>query len=40
MKDNMEILDKKNLEKLKALNNTHILRIVQDFITLCKPSKV
>ena len=36
----MEILDKKNLEKLKALNNTHILRIVQDFITLCKPSKV
>jgi len=40
MKDKMEILDKKNLEKLKALNNTHILRIVQDFITLCKPSKV
>ena len=40
MKDKIEILDKKNLEKLKALSNTHILKIVQDFITLCKPSKV
>ncbi len=36
----MEIIDKKNLEKLEALKNSHIIQIVQDFITLCKPSKV
>lgn len=36
----MEVLDKKNFEKLNALNNKYVLKIVQEFITLCKPSKV
>ena len=36
----MEVLDKKNFEKLNALNNDHVLKIVQEFIALCKPSKV
>ncbi len=36
----MEVFDKKNFEKLNALNNDHVLKIVQEFITLCKPSKV
>ena len=41
----MEILSppdiKKNYEeKLEALNNKHILKIVDDFIDLCKPEKV
>jgi len=36
----MEILDKQNLEKLKALNNPHVIKIVEEFVKLCKPSKV
>ncbi len=36
----MEILDNSNLEKIKALNNEHVLRIINEFVTLCKPSKV
>ncbi|MFW9969469.1 MAG: phosphoenolpyruvate carboxykinase (GTP) [Candidatus Odinarchaeota archaeon] len=36
----MHILDKTNLEKLKALNNESVLKIVNEFISLCKPSKV
>ncbi len=36
----MELIDKKNLDKLTALNNSHVLKIVNEFITLCKPSKV
>ncbi len=36
----IEILDKNSLEKLEALNNEHVLKIVNEFVTLCKPSKV
>jgi phosphoenolpyruvate carboxykinase (GTP) len=36
----MEIIDDINLEKLKALNNQSVLKIVNEFISLCKPSKV
>ncbi|MFX1365180.1 MAG: phosphoenolpyruvate carboxykinase (GTP) [Promethearchaeota archaeon] len=36
----MEVIDKKNLDKLKDLNNSRVLKIVNEFITLCKPSKV
>ncbi len=34
------LLDEKNLAKLKALNNEHVIGIVQHYIDLCKPSKV
>jgi len=36
----MEVLDKHNLEKLKALNNDYVIKIINDFVNLCKPSKV
>jgi phosphoenolpyruvate carboxykinase (GTP) len=36
----MERIDPPNLEKLEALNNEHILKIVNDFISLCKPEKI
>lgn len=36
----MEVIDKNNLDKLTALNNNHVLKIVNEFVTLCKPSKV
>ena len=36
----MERLDSSNLEKLEAINNKHILKIVNDFISLCKPAKI
>ena len=36
----MNVLDDKNLAKLEALNNEHVLRIVNEYIALCKPSKV
>ncbi len=36
----MERIDLPNLEKLKALNNNHILKIVKDFVSLCKPAKI
>ncbi|MFX0141069.1 MAG: phosphoenolpyruvate carboxykinase domain-containing protein, partial [Candidatus Hodarchaeota archaeon] len=36
----MEVIDNNNLEKLKALNNSNVLKIVNEFVTLCKPSKV
>jgi phosphoenolpyruvate carboxykinase (GTP) len=36
----MEAIDTKNLEKLKALNNKSVLKVVNEFISLCKPSKV
>ena len=35
----MEVIDRNNLDKLEALNNKHVLKIINDFITLCKPSK-
>jgi phosphoenolpyruvate carboxykinase (GTP) len=36
----MNIIDQGDLIKLKALNNEHVLRIVNEFVELCKPSKV
>ena len=36
----MQVIDQVNLEKLNALNNEHVLRIVKEFINLCKPIKV
>jgi phosphoenolpyruvate carboxykinase (GTP) len=36
----MEVIDKINLEKIKALENKHVLKIIDEFISLCKPSKV
>ena len=36
----MEAIDDNNLEKLKALNNQSVLKVVNEFISLCKPSKV
>lgn len=36
----MERLSPPDLKKLEALNNEHILKIVDDFIDLCKPEKV
>jgi len=36
----MEVIDKINLEKIKALENKHVLKIINEFISLCKPSKV
>ena len=36
----MEVLNNNNLEKLKTLNNNNVLKIVNEFVTLCKPSKV
>jgi len=34
------VLDEKNLEKLKALNNEKVLRVINECIELCKPAKV
>ncbi|MFX0022669.1 MAG: phosphoenolpyruvate carboxykinase (GTP) [Candidatus Hermodarchaeota archaeon] len=36
----MEIIDNNNLEKLKALNNQSVLKVINEFISLCTPSKV
>ncbi len=36
----MNIIDQGDLIKLKALNNEHVLRIVNEFVELCKPRKV
>ena len=36
----MEIIDQKNLDKLKALNNEKVIKIVEEFIDLCNPLKV
>ena len=34
------ILDDTNLEKLKALDNKHVMEIVEKYVNLCKPTKV
>ena len=34
------LLDEKNLKKLEALKNNHVIEIVDKYINLCKPSKV
>jgi phosphoenolpyruvate carboxykinase (GTP) len=36
----MEIIDKENFDKLQALNNDKIIKIVNEFVDLCRPSKV
>ncbi len=36
----LEVIDEDNLDKLYALNNKHILNIINEFILICKPSKV
>ncbi|MFX1390154.1 MAG: phosphoenolpyruvate carboxykinase (GTP) [Promethearchaeota archaeon] len=36
----MEHIDSINLEKLKSLNNDHVFKIVDEFVRLCKPSKI
>ncbi|MFX0031762.1 MAG: phosphoenolpyruvate carboxykinase (GTP) [Candidatus Hodarchaeota archaeon] len=35
-----KILSRKNLEKLLLLNNKRVLKIVKEFVDLCKPSKI
>jgi len=34
------VLDRQNLEKLEALNNPKVMKIVKEYIKHCKPSKV
>ncbi|MHA1914000.1 MAG: phosphoenolpyruvate carboxykinase (GTP), partial [Promethearchaeota archaeon] len=36
----MERIDQLNIDKLNALNNEYISRIVDEFVKLCKPNKV
>ena len=36
----MEIIDHKNFEKLRTLNNQHVIKIIEDFVALCKPAKL
>ncbi|MFX0069733.1 MAG: phosphoenolpyruvate carboxykinase (GTP) [Candidatus Hermodarchaeota archaeon] len=36
----MEILEEEDLQKLYDLNNEKVLRVVREFVELCKPSKV
>ncbi|MFW9894283.1 MAG: phosphoenolpyruvate carboxykinase (GTP) [Candidatus Thorarchaeota archaeon] len=35
----MQRIDSPNLRKLEELNNRHVLKIVNDFVSLCKPEK-
>ncbi|VVB51519.1 Phosphoenolpyruvate carboxykinase [GTP] [uncultured archaeon] len=34
------ILSKENTEKLKALNNPHVMHIVEEYAKICKPNKI
>ncbi len=36
----MEAIDEENLRKLYAMNNEKVLRVIREFVELCKPSKV
>ena len=36
----MEIINDENMAKLKALNNEHVMKIVDEFLAICKPEKV
>ncbi len=38
--DSNNVMDQENLAKLEALNNEKVLRVVNEFLALCKPSKV
>ena len=42
LKENYEIsvIDEESRKKLEALNNEHVISIVEEFVALCKPSKV
>ncbi len=35
-----DVIDEKNLEKLNALNNEKVIKIVNEYVELCKPAKV
>ena len=35
-----DVIDQESLNKLYALNNEHVLKIVNEFVSYCKPSKV
>ena len=35
-----DVMDQESLDKLYALNNEHVLKIVNEFVSRCKPSKV
>lgn len=35
-----DVLDEKNIDKLKKLNNEYVMRIVEKYVNLCRPSKV
>ena len=34
------ILNDENLKKLDALNNPHVMKVVEEYVNLCKPAKV
>lgn len=36
----MQIIDQENFDKLRALNNENVIKIVNEFVDLCRPSKV
>ena len=36
----MSLLNEENLNKLKALNNTYVLELVEKYVELCNPAKV
>jgi len=36
----MDVIDKENLDKLEALKNEKVMKVVNEFIAICKPSKV
>ncbi|MFX1312968.1 MAG: phosphoenolpyruvate carboxykinase (GTP) [Promethearchaeota archaeon] len=36
----MNVINQENLKKLYDLKNEHVLKIVKEFVSLCKPSKV
>ncbi len=35
-----DIMDEKNVEKLEALGNKHVEKIVEEFASICKPAKI
>ena len=35
-----DVIDQESLNKLYTLNNEHVLKIVNEFVSRCKPSKV
>lgn len=36
----INVIDEKNLEKLKAINNKYVEEIVEKYVKLCRPKKV